>query len=369
MGRRKGIAKEPVKLRRRKLKDGNVSLYLDIYAGGVRSYEFLKLYLIPEHTEADVTRNTNTLELARQIQARRVLELQHASHGLTAPSPNTLFFPFIAMLCELRKGSTKEVWQAVCNRLHDYERKNIMFRNVSPLWCRGFIDYLRGVGVTDNTIYTYIKVLKATTREAVEKGIITHDPMQGIKVAHNAKERQFLTVEELRRVASLSCKGNMEITRRAFLFSALTGMRLSDIRQLTRANVVTDNGTRVVFDHKKTGKRQVLDITEQAMALAGTGQRLFPLVTEPTVCLHMVEIAKLAGIEKKITFHCGRHTFATMMLSLGTDIYTVSKLLGHSSVSTTQIYAKVLDETKRKAVSKIPNIFKSQKSNKKKGKK
>ena len=85
---------------------------------------------------------------------------------------------------------------------------------------------------------------------------------------------------------------------------------------------------------------------------------IFPDIHSPSCTNETIKRWVLrAGIHKDITFHCGRHTFAVMMLDLGTDIYTVSKLLGHRELSTTQIYAKVLDKNKQAAVAKIPDIF------------
>jgi site-specific recombinase XerD len=123
------------------------------------------------------------------------------------------------------------------------------------------------------------------------------------------------------------------------------------------------NFTRLIFKQKKTGGLEYLDINQQAVDLMGSrGQSddfIFSDMLPDMDCTNKTLQSWMyrAGIDKKITFHCGRHTFAVMMLDLGTDIYTVSKLLGHRQLTTTQIYAKVLDKNKQNAVSRIPCIF------------
>ena len=120
--------------------------------------------------------------------------------------------------------------------------------------------------------------------------------------------------------------------------------------------------TRLFFSQRKTGGREYLDISPYAVELmgdrGGDSEPVFTGLLAPsgtnTVLRRWVADA---GIRKRISFHCGRHTFATLMLDIGTDIYTVSKLLGHRDLSTTQIYAKVMDKNKQAAVASIPTIL------------
>ena len=119
--------------------------------------------------------------------------------------------------------------------------------------------------------------------------------------------------------------------------------------------------TRIIFKQKKTSGQEYIDITPQAAELLGERRNPTDLVFNDFLTAsatnHAIKVWMLrAGITKEITFHCARHTFAVMMLDIGTDIYTVSKLLGHRELSTTQIYAKVLDKTKQAAVMNIPDI-------------
>src|SRR5690606_640293 len=151
--------------------------------------------------------------------------------------------------------------------------------------------------------------------------------------------------------------------KRAFLFGCLTGLRWSDIQKLKWSEVQkTDNGMRIVFNQKKTKELQYLDISDQAVELLGERKgkpddRVFVgLQYSAYMNLELKKWVMKAGITKEITFHCSRHTFATLQLTHGTEIYTVSKLLGHKHLQTTEIYSKIIDEKKREAVNKIPNL-------------
>lgn len=119
----------------------------------------------------------------------------------------------------------------------------------------------------------------------------------------------------------------------------------------------------LIFKQKKTSGQEYLDITPQAAKLMGprgeSNEPIFKNVYTPSNTNQVIKRwISNAGICKNITFHCARHSFAVMMLDLETDIYTVSKLLGHRDLSTTQIYAKILDKNKQAAVSRIPDLLK-----------
>ncbi len=167
-------------------------------------------------------------------------------------------------------------------------------------------------------------------------------------------------MDEVKALNRADCK--YEVLKRAFLFSCLTGLRWSDIQKLTWSEVQKFNdGYKITFHQKKTEALQYLDISEQAYKLMGEPdeqeQRVFKSLKYDAY--HNAEITKWclkAGILKDITFHCARHTFAVLQLTMGTDIYTVSKLLGHSELKTTQIYADIIDEQRQKAMYKIPDI-------------
>ncbi|MBD5325748.1 MAG: site-specific integrase [Bacteroides sp.] len=378
--------KEPVRLRQKTLTNGNVSLYLAINMGsGHREYEFLRLYLIPEKTKADRVLNRETLALANSIKAQRIVDIQNGAHGFKSNiKEQTHFFEYYRALTEKRKKKDSKGnfsnWSSCLRHLCKYEpRQNITFADITPQWVQGFKDYLDNEAeafgcdnrkrkekrpLSQNSKQSYFNKLRACLRQAYEDGIIRQNPMRGI-LGFSTQEgnRQYLSLDEVKAMAATEC--DYPEVKRAFLFSCLTGLRRSDIEKLTWEEVTVLNGrTRLVFRQKKTGGLEYLDITPQAAALIGErgpakptdnvfGNLLYPSDTNDNLRIWALR----AGIDKHISFHCGRHTFAVLMLTLGTDIYTVSKLLGHRELKTTQIYAKIIDEKKQAAVDNIPSIF------------
>ncbi|GAB4234498.1 MAG: hypothetical protein Tsb0034_08160 [Ekhidna sp.] len=174
-------------------------------------------------------------------------------------------------------------------------------------------------------------------------------------------EREFLTLEELKALYNTECE--FPQLKTAAIFSALTGLRWSDIVNLTWAELQYSeiNGHFIRFIHEKTDRRQTLNISQQAADILGYPRnkedKIFQgLKYSAWTNLKLSEWVMQAGITKKITFHCFRHTYATLQLSLGTDIYTVSKLLNHKNVKTTQIYAKVIDQRRKEAAERIPDL-------------
>ena len=224
---------------------------------------------------------------------------------------------------------------------------------------QGFRDYLEneacawGCGyrgrirrpLSRNSRASYFQKLRACLNRACEEGIIARNPMRGIEgIRPEEGRRMYLTVEEVKRLARTECE--YPDIKRAFLFSCLTGLRRCDIDRLTWGEVQRQGDfTRLVFRQKKTGGQEYLDISPQAAELLGERGKPdghpFAGIHSPGCTNEAIKRWVLrAGMQKEITFHCGRHTFAVMMLDLGTDIYTVSKLLGHREISTTQIYAR-----------------------------
>ena len=377
-------SKEPIRLRKRKTSKGMTSLYLDIYLNGKRSYEFLKLYLIPEKSREDKRKNAETMKLAEAIRSKRIVELQNGEYGFKSQfKEDTLFFDYYEALCAKRfqtedsKGNWGN-WRSCMKHLEKYEpNRKITFAEITPQWVQGFKDYLENEAcawgndyrdrikdhkLSRNSRLSYFNKLRACLNQAYEERVIQHNPMRGIdNFKPEEGTRMYLTLEEVKTLADTPCE--YDSVKRAFLFSCLTGLRRSDIIKMTWGEVQEQSGfIRIIFRQKKTGGQEYLDITPQAAELMGERKKasapVFEDIHSPSCTNEVIKRWVLrAGIQKEITFHCGRHTFAVLMLDLGTDIYTVSKLLGHRELNTTQIYAKVLDKNKQAAVAKIPSIL------------
>lgn len=376
-------SKEPIRLRQRKTASGNISLYLDIYLNGKRTYEFLKMHLIPERTRADRERNRETLKLADAIRAKRVVELRNGQFGFqNRPSASIRFFDYYREMCEKRLGEESRGnwgnWFSCLHHLKKYEkRETITLGEITPEWVQGFKDYLENDAVAwghdfrkrikdkplaRNSKLSYFNKLRACLNQAYEEQIIPTNPLRGIEgFKPEEGTRMYLTLDEVRKLAKTECEYPQ--IKAAFLFSCLTGLRRSDVLRLTWGDIHKQGDfTRIIFRQKKTSGQEYLDISPQAAELMGErglpDEHVFTDIHSPSCTNNTLKLwVARAGINKTITFHCARHTFATLMLDIGTDIYTVSKLLGHRDLSTTQIYAKVMDKNKQAAVASIPTIL------------
>ena len=227
---------------------------------------------------------------------------------------------------------------------------------------QGFREFLEGQELSQNTKSLYFDKFRACINQAYRDGIIADNPLKRVSgIKHEESKREYLTIEEVQRLAETECDN--EMVKRAFLFSCLTGLRWSDIKQLRWGDIRKEGDyTRITFRQRKTGGQEYLDITHEARKIMGEEQEaekpVFPKFPHSTTANTTIKVwTARAGIRKHITFHSARHTFATMMLTLGTDLYTVSKLLGHKDIKTTEIYAKIVDKGKQEAVARIPSIL------------
>lgn len=371
--------KEPIRLRRRTTSSGKISLYLDIYVNGKRSYEYLKLYLVPERSREDKERNKQTLCLAEAIRSKRVVELQNHRFGFENDfSPQTNLFDYIETLMERRRaksgGGNWANWRGYIVQMSRFVPSTTTLGDIDANFVQRWKLFLRDeaynshykrsepVRLSQNAQCNYWRKFACTLNTAVKEGIIAKNPLRGIEgVKEGNPERIYLTLAELKRMIATPCR-NAEL-RRAFLFSCLTGLRISDIRKMTWKEVGTcGEFTRITFAQQKTKEQEYLDISKDAASLLGERGNPSDLVFRDLRIDHysrneLRAWALDAGVSKHIVFHTGRHTFAVVMLELDTDIYTLQKLLGHRELRTTQRYAEVLDKKKQEAVARIPSLL------------
>ena len=374
-------AKEPIRLRFKKLTNGNLSIYLDYYKEGARSYEFLKLYLVPEVDEAAKVRNKNTLQAANAIKSQRLIEVTNEGAGLTktARRSKMLLLDWMAQYkAHKEKTSRGTTFQTqidkTCNYLIAYRGKAITMQQVDKEYCRGFLAFLKtakkdnGELLSGHTTHGYYAILNCALNMAVREEIINSNPLTKInadeKIQRPESTREFLTIEEVKTLINTECK--KPDLKRAFLFSCFCGLRVSDIEAMTWGNLQADGDSTILrVMVKKTNNPLTLPLSAAAVKWlpergnAKQTDKVFnmPLIEGNYYNVLLKEWVKSAGITKKVTFHVARHTFATLELTAGADLYTTSKLLGHSNVTTTQIYAKIVDKKKAEAVNLVSNLF------------
>ncbi len=276
---------------------------------------------------------------------------------------------FEALIKKRHKNSSTSIiinWERSIEFLKNFAGEPIEFSQIKMKFCEDFKSFLltaqRGGNkegiLSQNTASTYFSVFKAALKQAFIDGYFTTDISAKIKsIPAQETRREYLTIDELNTLVATPCEN--DVLKRAALFSALTGLRHSDIQKLKWNEINMDNGQpRINFTQKKTKGVEYMPISQQALEICGEPKSpndlVFENLTNPAWINRPLKtwVAK-AGINKNITFHCFRHTFATLQLSSGTDIYTVSKMLGHTNVKTTQVYAKVIDEKKNKAAEAI----------------
>ena len=272
---------------------------------------------------------------------------------------------FEALIKSRHKNNSESIkvnWERAIDFLISFEGDEIPFSKIDIKFCEAFKAFLlsapRGGNkngfLSQNSASTYFSVFKAALKEAFIDGYFTTDISAKIKsIPHEEARREYLTLEELNTLVETPCE--LDVLKRAALFSALTGLRHSDIQKLTWNEIKIENDqARINFTQKKTKGVEYMPMSKQALQLCGevgsSNELVFKDLTNPAwISRPLKKWIESAGITKKITFHNFRHTFATLQLSSGTDIYTVSKMLGHTNVKTTQVYAKVVDEKKNTA--------------------
>ena len=359
-----------VTVRKRPIKNGQTSLYLDFYpairnprTGRLTRREYLGIYIYSNPAEPfEQEYNRSMLQKAELIKCRRTESIINEEFGfLDRSKGKESFLDYFKK--QMEKSSNKHNWSAAYKHFCSYTNGKCRFCDLSVPYCQQFLDYMLsdkcahdGKKMMATTANNHLAKLKAVLRMAYEDGHVRENYGKKLTPAKgHGNKREYLTREELIQLSKTPCKS--DVLRRAGLFSCLTGLRLSDIKLLQWENIKKSNDGGWVLDitTKKTGTDAVLPISDEALALCGErgeGQ-VFVGLTSNIVNMYIKDWVKDAGITKYITFHCFRHTFATLQLAGGTDIYTVSKLLTHSNLATTQVYADVVSELKRDAANRI----------------
>lgn len=365
--------KEPVKVRTKKLADGSESYYLDIYMDGKRSYEFLKLYLLPEINSMIKEQNRATKAAVEAIKSKRIIELTSGEAGIANHVDKVYLLDWMKTYKEYQeKRDKKGIGQivAVTHILKDYAGERFTLDRIDLDFCQGYIDYMlttyrpQGKPIAASTRNTYYQIFNGALNAAVRAKRLLRNPFNEMEKSEKPKMpesvRSYMTIEEVRSL--IATPMDNERVKSAYLFSCFCGLRISDVKKLKWKDVFLDHGQyRLAVAMQKTKEPIYLPLSNEALKwMPERGDKtgddnVFDLPS--TVNTLIKPWAKAAGISKQFTFHTARHTFATMMLTLGADLYTVSKLLGHTSVRMTQVYAKIVNKKKDDAVNLTNGLF------------
>ena len=380
-----------VSLRGKKLASGNVSLYLNRQENGKQIKRYLDRSVLCIETDKDIKeRNKETIRQARVIADEADAAVQKEINGFSiAKKSNVNLIDYILFQADeaLKKSGNKHGYyytlQALAKHVFLYSGDRTQLSQVDKRYILGFVSYLKtaknfnfkrtgterdkNLYLSQNTQHNLFMKFKYVIKKAIRADIITSNPFEKIENSDKPKEedgtREFLTIEEIKQLIATPCDN--DILKRAFLFCCLVGLRYSDIASITWGELTKDSSGSVLlrFKMKKVKRGENAYISDEALKWlperreANDEDVIFPLPKNESGNKQLSRWVKTAGISKHITFHCFRHTAATLNLSLGTPIETVSKMMGHTKISTTQIYAKIIDEKQKEAVNRQNGIF------------
>ena len=377
------MKKGNVRLRKKLLANGKISLYLDFYppilnieTNKYTRREFLKLYLFERpNNQIQKISNIENLHTAELIQIRRQNEMRkhdvynefEKEHLEIQRIGRGSFLNYFKNLADKKEGNNYQIWNSAIIHFENFlSGRDISFKDITVTLMEDYKEYLlkaknrRDTGniLARNTALSYHNKLKTTLKRAYKEGKLRTDINAGIgSIKEQESQRNFLTLREAKKLFATACAKN--IVYRISMFSTLTGIRYSDIAKLIWKEVqyIEDDGYYIRFKQKKTEGLQTIPISNEAFEILGErtndNDKVFAGLKKWDVDRVLPVWVAQAGITKHITFHCFRHTYATLQISSGTDIFTISKMLGHKNVKTTQVYTKIIDEKKREASMRI----------------
>ena len=356
-------------------KQGTALVQVEALLNQRKVYFRTNLYLKPEHwnsRNAQVDNhpqahdlNSMLFEFVLHLQAIELslwkrgipVTLSLLKDAIKKDKPVNVTFPVFARIYVQesdRKRSTKENLLTTVTVLQEF-RPGIDFKDITYTFLRDFEVHLKEKGNSVNTIAKHLRQLRTLVNEAINQGYIPSDayPFRKYKIKQEKGRKEFLTPDELKRLENLDVDKKLRHVLDAFLFCCYTGLRYSDFCQLTPENIIRVNGKRwLYFKSVKTDVeiRLPLHLLFEGKALAVLER--YDIVTDfakigpnSEANKYLVQLAALARIRKHITYHTARHTCATLLVHQGVPITTVQKLLGHTSVRTTEVYSEVLSNT------------------------
>lgn len=330
-------------------------LFLDCYEDGKRKYISFGKDFVLWGDEFDALK----IEKAKEIAMQHEKEIK--AQGMAWLLKGKLKINFVDFFERIAREKSSKTYDSTLAHLKRFLGvKTWLLHEITILDLVNFQKHLLGVCAVSST-RLYMTILKSVFKQAQKEKLLdaNKNPFIDFELAEKDGEaqRQYLTFEEIQLLSKTECQD--EESKRAFLFTCFTGLRVSDVRALTWQHVQND---RIEIKMQKTNETVYVDLSDTARQLLGKRGKaqltdtIFALPEEKRLSRILSRWAKTAKLEKHLTMHVGRHTFATLLLTSGTDVLTASKLLGHKDVKTTQIYAKIVDAKKKAAINSLPTL-------------
>ena len=365
-----------VEIKVRMLTAGNRSLYLEYYETGFRKRENLHLYLVPDDAPNARMLNEQTYRKAQEIQAQRILtppsfeKKKQRKENEAVKTMTWLQWCDDYVQCAMLNGNCQKMIQhkdVVRRRIEAFlkraKKTDVLLKDVDRDLVSGLFGYMRnnyrnrkqikanGGKLAAYTLVLFEETVKAFFNKAVRDGLMASNPVQELTREERFhapdKHREYLTADELKRFLAVEPQTYMEeVVQRAFGFSCMTGLRLGDMQRLRWSDIKDVNGVQTVSVIQHKTKRPVA-VPLNALALSllpprpenGEDGIIFPLVKKPdNVAKYVRRIKEKAGIEKDFTYHSSRHSAATLAITAGAELYSVSKTLGHGSIASIPIF-------------------------------
>jgi integrase len=314
---------------------------------------------------ADKAQKTEIMRLAEVCKSKREAQILTGEWGLLDPvGGKQPLVDYMKNIAESR-GQDSFAHKAI-KHLESFSGGNVSIGSINEKWIEEFQEYLlKETSLSKKTISHYSGAVRYALRKAARDRVIPRNPAVGVRgVSVPESDRIYLTVTEFQSLATAPISGGLgaEI-KRAFLFGCYTGLRISDLKTLAWGDVQRDP-PQINKRQEKTKRKAFVPLNVVAMDIIDDKkihnykEPVFPALakTKTKTNKHLKRWAKNAGVEKNIGWHTARHTFAVLSLEAGGDIYTLSRLLAHESVKTTQIYANATDKMKRAVVDALPVI-------------
>lgn len=348
-----------IKIRTRTLKNGAKSYLLDICHRGKRYKEFLKIRTEVGTDLATRNRNKEKKEIVNKIRLQRENELINNEYGFKkATNSNADFFQYYEVfISSLTIVNTRTDASTLIKLREFHTRKTLPFSELTENFLIRFKAYLESK-LTGETPYDYFKKLKRVIKAAEKEGYVKNNCARDIinKRGKEGIEKNVLKPTELSVLAHTPCS-NSEV-KRAFLLCTCTGLRFCDVQALKWQHI---KGGAIEIKQKKTKVKVIINLSSDALTLIGErglpNDLIFDLPSH-TACLKTLKNwTEDAKIDKHITWHCARHSFGTNLVAYGTDVVTVSGLLGHTSLDYTQRYVRLNKDMQETAIQRLPSIL------------
>lgn len=382
------------KLGAKVLSDGRESLFLDYYFGYQKVFsdklgkevmrkdrkrEFLKLYLWQApRTPMERQNNKETLELAKKIRFERGQQLLEDVEGYRLKKNREInFLDYFQNYIEKYTKKDYRMVEVALHRFKDFLNetpeynkfaKKIKPEQITKDMVEAYTEYLqsRSVGEGAKSIYARFKKV---VKYAIEHDVMIKNPCMGvvIKVDEQQLKKDVLSLEEIQLLVKTHYENENPNIRRAFIFCLYSGLRFCDVKDLTFVNVDYSNKL-LKFEQNKTKGHSassgvVIPLNDDLLRLIGNpetpndrDENIFKLPTYESCSKSLKRWVKRSGINKKISWHCARHSFAVNILNNGANIKTVASLLGHSGLKHTEKYTRAIDSLKQDAINSLPKL-------------